>query len=348
IANKKSATADKLRESMAALDAIKAQHAQVLAAIQANPATANMPRGDDFKAYVADLRTKSNAFKAKRAALAALSGELAVAQRTRDILVQRKQAADRQLQALEQRHGVSGLRTTRTTLEHVSERKGDVDATKANVVEDLAGLVQTLIKAVADKKAVLAPKIAELKALRASLGEVEGQHAEMKRGYDAVVLALETEIHQLQSDVRGMRSSVQQDTSKWHAVTHELGVVEVQMDTVLQEMKAYIGGGGGAGGAGESEESLLRAKGGFKTWRDMYQRKILEAEAAARQAKEQLRQVTEKHDVNLVQVHLFGQMRGVMQARIAANRKAMERAERSGGQRADEIVSVNEQRLVIS
>ncbi|KAI9183349.1 hypothetical protein H9P43_004266 [Blastocladiella emersonii ATCC 22665] len=346
VANKRNATADRLREATAAMDTLRTQHAAAMA--NAPKASSRIPRGDEFKAYVAELRTKSNAYKAKRAELAALQSEFTIAARTREILAEKRTAADRALQALEQRHGVSGLRNTRTTLEEVSGKKGDLDVAKAEAVDDMSTLVQSLVKAVQDKKAVLAPSIAELKQQRAALGELEAVHAERKRAYDNVVLALETEITQLIGDIRGLRAEAAADASRWHFVTHMIGSMDVAMDTVLQEMKVYIGNA-------DDVDAAVKAR-GFRSWRDLYQRKVFEGEAQARQLHEQLKRVHESHAQNIVQLQHFATAKQLLALRVAANKKLMERAARGdtgnsrtgAGDGGEVYMGANEQRLVIS
>ncbi|KAI9218905.1 hypothetical protein BC828DRAFT_387406 [Blastocladiella britannica] len=343
--NKKAATAERLRENMAQLEDLRGKHAAAVAAADANPSA--VPRGEEFKSYVAALRIKSQAYKQRRTDLAAATAELAVAVRTREILAAKRTAADKTLRALEQRHGVSGLRATRGALESVSERKGELDVAKAATVDELSDLVAALTKAVASKKVVLAPRVAELKQQRAQLSELEAVHAERKRGYDAAVAGPEADCAQLVADARTLRAESVVDESKWHLASMQQRLVDVRMDGVLREMKVYIGN------AEDADPAVRRA--GFKTWRDLYQRKLLETEAAGRQTKEALRVVNERHTGNVMQMQLFGSIKAVLAARKEANQQLLSGKKSSGargtsgggGRDGEEFLSATEQRLVI-
>ncbi|KAJ3366430.1 Inorganic pyrophosphatase [Allomyces javanicus] len=308
IANKKNAVAEQLRELMLAVDDAKRELAE-----KQSKAPSSIPRGDEFKQYVAELRVKSNQYKAKRQDLHWQTTENGVLERTRELLTTKKQTLERSLQALEQRQGVSGFRNTRATLESVSEKKSNVDAAKAETMHDMTALVQQLMQAIAEKKATLAPAIQELKSLRAQAGETEATYARRKREFDAVVLGLETEIAQLESDLRQLQAESGADESRWHCVTHMVAQADAHMDTVLQEMKAYIGGD-------EVLDAVQRTR-GFKTYRDLYNRKILEAEAAGRQLRERQKQVKNAFDGNLRQLHGYSTLLQLLQVQVDINKR---------------------------
>jgi intraflagellar transport protein 81 len=312
ISNKKAAIAEKLQTTMVELEDLKKQHSVKVAS---KGAQSRIPQGDEFKQYIATLRTKSSLYKSKKAELQFAVSENAILQRTVEILQVKQADVDRALKALEQRHGVSGSNATRAALEQMSEKKSAIDAAKADTVESVSQLVEQLLGVIADKRSKLAPSIEKLKSQRAALSQEMQVHTEQSRIFDSAVVGIETELAQLNVDAVNLKSDIAKDLSRWHFTAQTSSIVDAQMDRVLEEMKAYIGGSS--------------SMNGFKTCRDILQRKVAESEQNLRGLREKQQMATSSHPEKLKQKQLLSTLLQALDARNRINRNTLDKRAKS-------------------
>jgi intraflagellar transport protein 81 len=113
--------------------------------------------GEQFKAYVSDLRVKSNVYKQRRAELNDLKAEYGILSRTLEILRAQEGALSDSLDRIETQQGVRGFRETRDLLERISDEKANTDEEKGRTLEEMSNLVRLLNSKINDKKVALAP-----------------------------------------------------------------------------------------------------------------------------------------------------------------------------------------------
>ncbi|MGH0161818.1 UNVERIFIED_CONTAM: hypothetical protein FKN15_042054 [Acipenser sinensis] len=193
IARKKEAKAEELqeaREEMASMDKVLTEK---------------------VKRLVNKLRGKNVIFKKKRQVLTDLKREYGILQRTEEILKQRHETMQQQLQSLEVKQGISGYSDTQEELERVSAIKSELDEMKGRTLDDMSEMVKKLNSVIAEKKSALAPVIKELRPLRQNCQEV-----------------------------RGLREENAQEESRYHLINCMKQVIEMQMQRASDEMKAYV------------------------------------------------------------------------------------------------------------
>ncbi|TPX60824.1 hypothetical protein PhCBS80983_g01510 [Powellomyces hirtus] len=277
---------------------------------------AKMPKGEEFKRYVAELRTKSTVYKRKKAELSALTAEFGVLQRTEEILASRQQGMEDSLTAMEKRHGVAGFHIAQETLEKVSERKAEVDEAKGRTLEEISGIITKLTTNINEKKNHLSPVIQELRTLRVQLSELESQYAERKRTYDATMAGLDSEALQIATDVKTFRQDISNDQSRYHYLNMQIALADVSHDRVMQEMKSYIG-------AGDEQFEQVQRQRGFKTYRELYAKRIQEQEILGKTLREQQKEVKVKHEPNVKQLAMFQDVRKLLALKAAHNKKIL-------------------------
>uniref|UniRef100_A0A452TN89 Intraflagellar transport protein 81 homolog n=1 Tax=Ursus maritimus TaxID=29073 RepID=A0A452TN89_URSMA len=123
-------------------------------------------KGDEFKRYVSKLRSKSTVFKKKHQIIAEFKAEFGLLQRTEELLKQRHENIQHQLQTIEEKKGISGYSYTQEELERVSALKTEVDEMKGRTLDNMSEMVKKLNSLVSEKKSALAPVIKELRQLR--------------------------------------------------------------------------------------------------------------------------------------------------------------------------------------
>uniref|UniRef100_A0A8D1R194 Intraflagellar transport protein 81 homolog n=1 Tax=Sus scrofa TaxID=9823 RepID=A0A8D1R194_PIG len=168
-------------------------------------------KGDEFKRYVSKLRSKSTIFKKKHQIIAEFKAEFGLLQRTEELLKQRHENIQHQLQTLEEKKGISGYSYTQEELERVSALKSEVDEVKGRTLDDMSEMVKKLNSLVTEKKSALAPVIKELRQLRQKCQEV-----------------------------RGLREECLQEESRYHYTNFMIKNLEVQLRRATDEMKAYV------------------------------------------------------------------------------------------------------------
>ncbi|KAI9017177.1 hypothetical protein BC832DRAFT_596490 [Gaertneriomyces semiglobifer] len=276
---------------------------------------AKMPKGEEFKSFVAELREKSTVYKQKKAELSALVAESGILQRTEEILSQKRRELSSSLSALETKHGISGFHVTHDTLEKVSEKKAELDEAKGRTLEEVSTIIQKLTTSINDRKTHLSPIIQELRDMRQKVQDAETEYKEKKRLYDATVAGIESEVMQLEHDVRAYRQDVDNDQSRFHYLNVQIEMTDVAQQRVMQEMKAYIGGD-------EALEQQQKSR-GFKTYRDLYNKRLLEQENTGKSLREQQKEVKAKHEPNVKQLKLFQDVRNLLALKSAYNAKML-------------------------
>ncbi|KAI8590958.1 hypothetical protein BDZ88DRAFT_412911 [Geranomyces variabilis] len=296
---------------------------------------ARMPKGEEFKRYVAELRTKSTVYKRKKAELSSLTAEFGVLQRSEEILRSKQQGMEDSLTAMEKRHGVAGFHAAQETLEKVSEHKAEVDEAKGRTLEEISAIITKLTNNINEKKNQLSPVIQELRTLRAQYSDLESDYNDKKRVYDATMAGLDSEALQLEHEVKTYRQDIQNDQSRYHYLNMQISLADVSHDRVMQEMKSYIGGD-------EAFESVQKQR-GFKTYRELYQKRIQEQDILGKTLREQQKEVKLKHEPNVKQLAMFQDVRKLLALKVAHNKKIL-----SGENKKDQPArQVTQDRLVL-
>ncbi|KAJ3316717.1 Intraflagellar transport protein 81 [Blyttiomyces sp. JEL0837] len=272
-------------------------------------------KGEEFKRYVSELRGKSTLYKRKKAELSELTTEFGILQRTEEILRAREQAMSSTLRELENRSGVRGFHDDKENLEKVSERKSEMDEVKGKTLNEISDIIQTLTATINDKKASLAPVIQELRSLRSKASDLEGDYLDRKRHYDATMVGIDSEAIQLEQEVKGYRQDISNDQSRFHYLSMMIGLTDIAQDRILQEMKAYIGG--------DDVVEIQQKSRGFKTYRDLYNRKITEQENIGKTLREQQKDIKAKHEPNMKQLAMFNDVKKLLQLKASYNQRVI-------------------------
>lgn len=109
------------------------------------------------------------------------------------------------------------------------------------------------------------------------------EYADKKKAYDATMAGLDSEAVSLDQEVDALYQEITQMQSKLHLLSCTLAYHEQTNDRIVQEMKSYIGGD-------DVVEAQQRAR-GFKSYRDMYTKRIQEQEAAGKKLRESQKDV---------------------------------------------------------
>ncbi|XP_075034432.1 intraflagellar transport protein 81 homolog [Mixophyes fleayi] len=299
ISRKKETKAEELQEAKEEIANLEKEIAQKSSQARDTDGS-EMLRGDEFKRYVSKLRGKSLAFKKKRQELAELTAECGVLQRTEQILKQRHDSMQQQLQTVEQKRGISGYSDTQEELERVSILKSEVDEMKGRTLDDMSDMVKKLNSMISNKKTALAPVIKELRPLRQKCQEMTQEYDEKKAQYDSCAAGLESNCSKLEQEVRGLQEECSQAESQYHYINLMKKIAEVQIQRAADEMKAYV-----------SPDSQERRK----AIRDQYSKNIQEQENLGKKLREKQKSVKESHGPNMKQVKMWRDFEQLMECK---------------------------------
>ncbi|KAM4857337.1 intraflagellar transport protein 81 homolog isoform X3 [Urocitellus parryii] len=257
-------------------------------------------KGDEFKRYVSKLRSKSTVFKKKHQIIAEFKAEFGLLQRTEELLKQRHENIQHQLQTIEEKKGISGYSYTQEELERVSALKSEVDEMKGRTLDDMSEMVKKLNSLVSEKKSALAPVIKELRQLRQKCQELTQECDEKKSQYDSCAAGLESNRSKLEQEVRGLREECLQEESKYHYTNCMIKNLEVQLRRATDEMKAYV----------SSDQQEKR-----KALREQYTKNIAEQENLGKKLREKQKAVRESHGPNMKQAKMWRDFEQLMECK---------------------------------
>ncbi|NXH10950.1 IFT81 protein, partial [Bucco capensis] len=267
---------------------------------------ADVLKGDEIKHYVNKLRSKNTHYKKKRLEIARITADYGILQRTEELLKQRHEAIQQQLQAIEDKKGVSGYSYTQEELERVSAVKSEMDEMKGRTLDNMSEMVRKLNTMVAEKKASLAPVIKELRQLRQKCRELTQECDEKKIQYDSCAAGLESNRSALEQEVKGLLEECVQEESNYHYINCMKRNLEIQLQRAKEEMKAYI-----------SPDPQERRK----AIREQYTRIILEQENLGKKLRETQKVVRESHGPNMKQIKMWQDFEQLMECKKACFQK---------------------------
>ncbi|KAK6099452.1 hypothetical protein MT418_000867 [Batrachochytrium dendrobatidis] len=162
---------------------------------------------------------------------------------------------------------------------------------------------------------MLAPVIQELRQLRQDAQELEINYLEKKRIYDATLIGVESETTKMDQEMKGNRQDIINDQSRYHYINCMHQLAEISQDRVMAEMKSYIGGD-------EMIELQQKAR-GFKTYREHYNKKIVEHEHHVKALREQQKKVKAEHEPNMKQIGMFADVCKLLALKYEHNNRVL-------------------------
>ena len=338
ISRKKQAEAENYKVALEELSSAERELKEREGQLRQAEGRGGVVKEDEFKRYVAKLRSLHHTYQKKRGEISLLKAEFGVLARTEEILKSRNEKNQELIALLEEKKGVRGYVHAQETLEQVSAAKSDLDKEKGMKLEEMAHTIEELTAAITAKKASLAPLLKEVRPLRQQHQELQAQHAEKKVTYDTVYAGLEAKRSHLESEVRAYWEEKTGHESQFHYLQAMKRSIELQQQKVAAEMKSYT-----SGGAGKDREKTTDKR---KSLRDQYTRKILEQENLGRALRDKQTEVRNNHGHSMQQVKMWQDLRSLLQAKRESYETATrQKAEEKAAQRA---MIENTDRLVIT
>uniref|UniRef100_UPI003AAF553B intraflagellar transport protein 81 homolog isoform X2 n=1 Tax=Centroberyx gerrardi TaxID=166262 RepID=UPI003AAF553B len=298
IIRKKEAKAEELQEAREELAAAERELAQRTSQARDQDGD-EVIRGDELKRLVVKLRSKGTMHKKKRQEIAELKAEYGVLQRTEEILKQRHEAIQQQLQTMEAQKGISGYSDTQEELERVSAIKSELDEKKGRTLDGMSEMVKKLNSVIVEKKSALAPIIKELRSLRQQC-QLTQEYEEKKAQYESCAAGLESNRSKLEQEVKALREETGQEENRYHYINSMTEIIEMQMQRAADETKAYV--------SSDPQEKK-------KAIREVYMKNIAEQESLGKKLREKQKAVRENHGANMKQMKMWRDLEQLMECK---------------------------------
>ena len=254
---------------------------------------------------------------------------------THQILKKKQRDLEQKIREAEENNGVVGFMDAQANLEKASELKSEKDQQKGQQLEEISQIIQKIMDTINEKKNLLAPVIQQLRSMRQEAQDLDLEYQSKKQQYDAVMFSLETESTKIEQDIKNFKQEYQSNLSKYHHLNQMIQRAEITQDKVMNEMKAYIG-------ADDMIELVQKAR-GFKTYRDLYNRKIQELEYQSRDLRDVYRTVKQNHEPHMRQIEMFKGVKQLLLLKSSLNKQIL-----SGKGRDEGVAVVTQDRLVLA
>ena len=147
-------------------------------------------------------------------------------------------------------------------------------------IKDLKEDIASFQKKIHEKKTLMAPSVNEIRDLRQQIQHIEMTHADKKKTFDAALMGLETENLSMTQDVDSLRQELLRLESQETMSVHLIAVIEVQLEKIEKEAKYQAG----------TDDTLQKTQ-GVPSYKELYNKKIAEAENNQRTLREQQRKL---------------------------------------------------------
>ena len=184
-----------------------------------------------------DRRARSQEYEGREQRLDAVREETSILQYTLQQLQAYGQRVDASLQEGEKKKGISGYKEAYSKLQSLNETKGAADDAKAETLEAVSAYVTQINKAIKTKEIELAPRIAQLKKIRARFQELEGEHAKKKHEYEAVKAKHTSRYSMLQADALDLHNREAARMARYHFLHSMNGVADAMVKRAISGQK---------------------------------------------------------------------------------------------------------------
>lgn len=160
-------------------------------------------RGEALKSYIATVKSKGVTYKKGKSEVNELRTERGVLARSLDILTTKEKDVMTILDQVEAEKGIVGY--------FLMKEEARSDPTKATLAEDaatqedLTSQIKALSEKIAQKKAIMAPVIKELRPLRSKAINLEKDYETVKATYDTTAAGLEAGLENVSQEVQKLK-----------------------------------------------------------------------------------------------------------------------------------------------
>ena len=264
-------------------------------------------KGDDFKRYSNQVRSKTAAAKTMKQRLADLRGEFGVLQYTERLLRSKHDDMREEISQLEARFGAKGFFETAENLSRVSEQKNSMEQVKGRTLEELSVVVQGLVAKIQERRQKLAPLVNDMRAMRSQAQVMDQDYEEKKSQFEYQQSLMLQEVSKLEAEVGALLDETKLNETIYHRLNAQILMVQVQLKRVESEMEFRSG----------AKQLDLASK----SYAHFFHSATDTLEMRSKELQKRRRELDETHENNLQQVESFAGLRKLLDGKLSSMRK---------------------------
>ena len=269
-------------------------------------------RRDEFNAYAAALRAKTQTYKALKQELDDLRQETVVLARTEAVVKSRAGDLDDFLRRLEEKKGVTGYTAVQSEMEKISALKQRIDESKGKTLTEISRIVDDINAMVRDRKARLQPVIQQLRTVRGEHAELEAVYLRDKAVYENVAAGLDATRAALERQADATQEEALREEGQYAALHLLLDTTAAAAERAKEEAACE-----------KPDGRFLRD---FKTRKDLYTQKLTQLETLAKELRKKQKDIRENSSLHAAQRSRFVDIK-----RLLAAKQAIYRVDPTGG-----------------
>jgi len=266
-------------------------------------------KGDDFRKYASELRGKTAQYKRMKAELSELRSEWGVISRTEGLLREQDKGLAAKLGEVEARRGLEGYGATQEELEKVSQQKAQIDELKGKTLEEMSQVVQEITDKIKKRKNQLAPQIMKLRKLRTEVRDKETIYLDKKTAFDNTKAGIDSDLQNVQAEADTALKEAAYEESEVYRFESAASIETVKLQRVADERQGRF-------------RKTLPDGTQINSYRELYQYKVKQQEAASKELRERQKRIRENHGGNSKQVKLFKDMHKLLRCKVDMQNRA--------------------------
>lgn len=261
-------------------------------------------KGEDFRKYSNQVRSKTAATKTMKTRLSDLRAEWGVLSYTEKTLQDQFEALRQEIEEIESKMGIRGYSRTTEELSLVTDQKNTVEQVKGKTLEELSKVVQDFACAIRDRRAKLAPQINELRTVRQQANEVEQEWEDKKSQYEYQEGLLMQDVSKIETEVNTLTEEARVNEALYHRLNAQLLLIDAQQQRAETERDYRAG------------KSSLDPQ--YRSYNEMFSKTTEELERRTKDLQRKRREVEENHGINVQQVEWFNTLRKILEGKLAS------------------------------
>lgn len=252
----------------------------------------------ELKQYMKQLRLKTEKYKKCKQMLQLERNEMAIVQRTNEILQSRHPNLS---QFLEEKEHEKELIQQRNILEKISAAKNELDLEKERSLTSMAEVVHAIQVQLNLKRHKLQPLVKQLKQSRKEFDIFSKKYNKSSNAYQNMKSGYDIELSKIQENVESLTKVVQNLESRYFAMSTELELKQMRMEKVVKESEYQ-----------QQNRTECRLNSKFQCYRDLYESEISKLLRTSKTVKNEQKDIQRTFENDSIQKQYFEQLNDVL------------------------------------
>lgn len=261
-----------------------------------------VPTKEEFELFKVEVMNTANKCRDMKQELSNIKGEIAILNRTEDILKSRDSNLEELVKDLEKKLGIIGFRDVQKDLEDVSAAKGSIDEMKGQTLEEISKIVQEMNEKINQKKETYYHKVKQLKEARQQIQNLEQEYIEKKIIYENTKEGFTSERNKALEEMSEYQAELDNSCKVYHLLHSQILIHNYEKNRVDNERQFRSGN--------------KRLSKEFPSHQAMLNAELNRLEEESKKLREMQKLIKEKYDPSLKQIEYFNNLRKILECKI--------------------------------